>query len=184
MNVSRWNVLFLFVVFVTYMFPPHIFAVDTDSSSMEWLANESRLTPISSAEQTPTVGSLPDDAQLAFHYPLATRPIITTPFSLFHRGVDYAAPRGSAIFAAESGMVTQSGQDTTGYGLTIVIHHTKTIYTRYAHLTALNIGLGQFVTKGTPIGSVGCTGHCTGPHVHMEVNVNGQFIDPQVVVSF
>ncbi|MDQ3866652.1 MAG: peptidoglycan DD-metalloendopeptidase family protein [Actinomycetota bacterium] len=93
-----------------------------------------------------------------------------------HEGIDIAAPAGTTVHAAASGRVIVAGW-TGGYGNLIVIDHGGGLATAYGHLSALWVGGGS-VSQGQGIGAVGCTGSCTGPHLHFEVRVNGTPVDP------
>jgi murein DD-endopeptidase MepM/ murein hydrolase activator NlpD len=94
-----------------------------------------------------------------------------------HSGVDIAAPMGSPIFATESGKVSSAGWQ-GGYGLFVAIQHLSGLQTRYGHMSRLNVQSGQWVQKGEIIGFVGSTGRSTGPHLHYEVRLKGQSINP------
>ena len=93
-----------------------------------------------------------------------------------HAGIDISAPAGSSVRAAASGTVIYAGW-MGGYGSLVVIDHGGGLATAYAHLSAIWIGSGG-VSQGQGIGAVGCTGSCTGNHLHFEVRVNGQPVDP------
>ncbi|HYN49497.1 MAG TPA: peptidoglycan DD-metalloendopeptidase family protein [Thermoleophilaceae bacterium] len=94
-----------------------------------------------------------------------------------HEGLDIAAPTGTAIRAAACGSVSIAGvQD--GYGNMVCITHSSSFSTCYAHMSRFAVGQGARVRAGQVIGYVGCTGSCTGPHVHFETRVNGQAQDP------
>lgn len=95
----------------------------------------------------------------------------------FHAGIDIGAPSGQTVIAAEAGSVVFSGTK-GGYGLVVVIDHGGTLATVYAHLSASAVGSGARVFRGTRVGSVGCTGYCTGPHLHFETRINGDPVDP------
>lgn len=95
----------------------------------------------------------------------------------FHAGIDIGAPSGTPIGAAASGQVISAGAK-TGYGNTVIIYHGGGISTLYAHMSSIGAGNGAQVTRGQTIGRVGCTGYCTGPHLHFEVRVNGEPTDP------
>ncbi len=90
-----------------------------------------------------------------------------------HFGLDIAAPTGTPIYAAESGVVLTSGWNSSGYGYMIVIDHGGGLYTRYAHHSKLLVSAGDSVARGDVIGLMGSTGRSTGPHLHFEVLVGG-----------
>lgn len=96
-----------------------------------------------------------------------------------HKGVDYAAPRGTPIHAAGSGRITFRGKS-RGYGNFITIKHNDTYTTAYAHMNsfAKGLGVGSRVRQGQVIGYVGMTGLATGPHLHYEVRVKGGQVNP------
>lgn len=94
-----------------------------------------------------------------------------------HSGIDYAAPYGTAIYAAEDGVVLTSGW-VNGYGYTITINHGGGYVTLYGHCSKLVASAGQTVKKGETIAKVGSTGNSTGNHLHFEVKVNGVAKDP------
>jgi murein DD-endopeptidase MepM/ murein hydrolase activator NlpD len=96
-----------------------------------------------------------------------------------HRGVDYAAPIGTPVYAAGSGRVKFRG-DQGGYGHVMQIDHGNGIVTVYGHLSRFAApALGAHVERGETIAYVGMTGLATGPHLHFEFRVNGQYVDPQ-----
>jgi murein DD-endopeptidase MepM/ murein hydrolase activator NlpD len=94
-----------------------------------------------------------------------------------HNGVDYSAPTGTAVRAVGDGVVTFAGQQ-TGYGNVVQLQHRNNQSTVYAHLSRIDVHRGQRVEQGARIGAVGATGWATGPHLHFEFRVNGQFQDP------
>lgn len=94
-----------------------------------------------------------------------------------HSGLDLAAPTGTPIYATGPGVVTKSGWG-TGYGQYVEINHGDGYVTRYAHASRLIARVGERVKAGQHIANVGCTGRCTGPHLHYEVVKNGQRKNP------
>lgn len=121
---------------------------------------------------------------------LAVRPItsdarMTSGFSyryLFgrtrlHKGIDFAAPIGTPIYATGNGVVTYSGWG-NGYGRYVEIDHGNGTVTRYGHTSANYVNTGDIVTANQHIADVGSTGHSTGPHLHYEVRQNGQAVNP------
>jgi murein DD-endopeptidase MepM/ murein hydrolase activator NlpD len=103
---------------------------------------------------------------------------ITTYFSASHLAIDIAAPYGSAVMASDDGVVTWAGWRNNGGGLVVAIDHGNGISTVYNHLGTILVGPGQAVAKGETIATIGCTGVCTGPHVHFEVIVGGVLVNP------
>lgn len=94
-----------------------------------------------------------------------------------HDGIDLASPRGTPIHAALAGRVAFAGWY-YGYGRAVIIDHGKGMTTLYGHASTLLVVTGQVVERGALIARVGCTGACTGPHVHFEVRVNGMAVNP------
>ncbi len=94
-----------------------------------------------------------------------------------HAGLDIAVPAGTGIRAADGGSVVLAAW-TGGYGNYVCIQHTGSLSTCYAHLSSYAVSSGSAVSQGQVIGSVGCTGHCFGDHLHFETRVNGSPVDP------
>ncbi len=95
----------------------------------------------------------------------------------FHTGLDLAGATGSPVYAADGGTVSFAGWS-GGYGKLIKINHGNGYVTYYAHLNTINVSNGQKVAKGEMIGRVGNTGNSTGPHLHFEIRLNGQTLNP------
>jgi murein DD-endopeptidase MepM/ murein hydrolase activator NlpD len=96
----------------------------------------------------------------------------------FHPGVDFPAPRGTAVVAARSGRVTWAGWWAGGYGNLVSVAHGNGVRTLYAHLSSVAVRRGQRVATGSLVGRVGSTGLSTGPHLHFELRLRGAAIDP------
>ena len=96
----------------------------------------------------------------------------------FHTGIDIAAPLGATVTAAADGLVVAVGHGNTGYGNYVVIAHGGGIATLYGHLLQTNVSVGDKFIRGEAIGLEGSTGFSTGPHVHFELRVNNQVVDP------
>ncbi|MFN2593637.1 MAG: murein hydrolase activator EnvC [Actinomycetota bacterium] len=94
-----------------------------------------------------------------------------------HPGIDIGVPYGTPIQAAGDGVVVFAGY-ASGYGNYTLIDHGGSLATGYGHQSEIDVTVGQRVTTGEIIGKVGCTGLCTGPHLHFEVRVNGTPVDP------
>ncbi len=101
-------------------------------------------------------------------------------FARMHTGVDWAAPRGTAIIAAGNGTVEKAGWDSGGYGNQTIVRHANGYESSYNHQSAIAKGIvpGAKVRQGQVIGWVGTTGESTGPHLHYELIVNGTKVDP------
>jgi murein DD-endopeptidase MepM/ murein hydrolase activator NlpD len=86
-----------------------------------------------------------------------------------HEAIDIGGSVGVAIYAADDGVVVYSGWNDWGYGLVMVLDHGNGWQTLYAHMSQLNLGCGASATQGQLIGLMGCTGNCSGPHLHFEM---------------
>jgi murein DD-endopeptidase MepM/ murein hydrolase activator NlpD len=95
-----------------------------------------------------------------------------------HTGIDFAAPLGTPIYATANGQVTEVDVKFDGYGKMVIIDHGFGYTTRYAHLQDFLVKIGQKVKRGQRIGFVGNTGLSTASHLHYEVLINGEQIDP------
>jgi len=98
-----------------------------------------------------------------------------------HNGTDFAGPIGTPIYATADGVVTHAGWS-SGYGRLIKIQHEFGIETRYAHLNAISVRVGQRVSRGDRIGDMGNSGRSTGPHLHYEVRVGGTPVNPMTYI--
>ena len=95
-----------------------------------------------------------------------------------HAGIDLAAPTGTPIVATSDGVVSVADWS-GGYGLLVSIEHGAGLQTRYGHMSQLAVTRGQAVRRGDIIGYVGSTGRSTGPHLHYEMRIDGQAVDPR-----
>jgi len=100
----------------------------------------------------------------------------------FHTGIDYSGPVGEPYVAAAAGTVISAGWN-GNYGYCILIDHGNGVQTRYAHSSKLLVSAGQTVSKGQTIGLVGATGRATGPHLHFEIIINGDTVNPANYVN-
>jgi murein DD-endopeptidase MepM/ murein hydrolase activator NlpD len=99
-------------------------------------------------------------------------------YAHFHTGIDIAAPNGTPIGAAADGQVITTGFDPYGYGNYIILAHSPKLATLYGHMSRLAVAKGAVVKQGQTIGYEGSTGNSTGPHLHFEVRVDGNFVNP------
>lgn len=101
----------------------------------------------------------------------------------FHRGLDIGMPQGTEILAVKSGIVKSSQNGTEGYGNHIIIDHGDGLETLYAHCSELLVHEGETVEAGAVIAKVGSTGNSTGPHLHIEIRLGGENLDPLAYLS-
>lgn len=101
-----------------------------------------------------------------------------------HSGVDLAAPEGTPVYAADNGKVIVSEESGNGYGRYVIIDHGNGYKTLYGHNSSLLVSVGDIVAKGDKITLSGNTGNSTGPHLHFEVIVGDEKVDPQGYLSF
>jgi murein DD-endopeptidase MepM/ murein hydrolase activator NlpD len=118
-----------------------------------------------------------DGARISSGYGRRRHPVLG--YNRMHRGTDFAAPRGTPVYAAGDGVIELAGRK-GAYGKYIRIRHNSTYKTAYAHLSgyAKKTRRGRRVKQGEVIGYVGSTGRSTGPHLHYEVMVNGRQVNP------
>jgi murein DD-endopeptidase MepM/ murein hydrolase activator NlpD len=120
------------------------------------------------------------DGELTSGFGMRYHPILH--FSRMHTGVDWGAPIGTPILAAGNGVVIKAGWD-SGYGRRVEIQHANGYVTTYNHMSGFGRGIseGVRVTQGQVVGFLGQTGLATGPHLHYEVIINGNFVDPMAI---
>jgi murein DD-endopeptidase MepM/ murein hydrolase activator NlpD len=97
--------------------------------------------------------------------------------STYHKGVDWATPIGTSVYASNAGTVAFAGW-ASGYGYAVYINHADGRQTRYGHLSKVLVSAGQSVSQGERIALSGNTGRSTGPHVHFEIRINGTAVNP------
>jgi murein DD-endopeptidase MepM/ murein hydrolase activator NlpD len=105
------------------------------------------------------------------------------PYPHFHTGIDLAAPLGSPVLAAADGIVVAVAHTSVGYGNYVMIAHGGGVITLYAHLLDTEVSLGDRVARGKKIGLEGSSGLSTGPHLHFEVRINDQVVDPMLYLT-
>ena len=109
---------------------------------------------------------------------------VSSPYGLrwggsdYHPGIDIANDSGTPIVATADGVVTDAGWNSGGYGNMVDIDHGNGYMTRYAHAQSVAVAPGQTVKRGQIIAYMGGTGYSTGPHLHYEIRVNGQVVNP------
>lgn len=116
-----------------------------------------------------------EDAKLTSDYGMRTHPVLRR--RMGHKGVDLAAPTGTPIYATADGLVSKA-ERFSSYGKFVSIEHGARIQTRYAHMSRIAVSDGARVKKGDLIGYVGSTGRSTGPHLHYEVRIDGEAVNP------
>lgn len=125
---------------------------------------------------TPDAGSV--SATGSFVWPATG--MITQGYRFYHRAIDIANRSAGAILAADSGRVTVAGwPDNSGYGNRVMIDHGNGYVTLYAHMSLVQVQVGQSVQRGDVIGQMGSTGRSTGTHLHFEIRKSGVLEDPQ-----
>ncbi|MGZ8472457.1 MAG: peptidoglycan DD-metalloendopeptidase family protein [Candidatus Deferrimicrobiaceae bacterium] len=96
-----------------------------------------------------------------------------------HEGIDILAPAGAEVWAAGYGVVLYAGDGMRGYGNAIVLDHGDAVTTLYGHLKSFRVNTGEIVAGGSVIGEVGDTGNATTPHLHFELRLEGEGVDPE-----
>lgn len=102
--------------------------------------------------------------------------------SRYHGGLDIAAPKGTPVMSIAAGKVVFSGRK-GGYGRVVELEHADGVISRYAHLNASEVKVGQKVARGDIIAKVGSTGRSTGPHLHLEVIKDNRRINPELFLT-
>ena len=123
----------------------------------------------------------PVDAPITSHFGLRTHP--TSGIETFHYGVDLGAEEGEKILCVAPGEVVEAGES-PDYGNYLVVRHSETIYTLYAHCLEVLPQTGDTVTAGQTIATVGATGNVTGPHLHFEIRNGETWLNPSDFLEF
>jgi murein DD-endopeptidase MepM/ murein hydrolase activator NlpD len=119
---------------------------------------------------------LPGEVELTSGFGVRLDPFLHSP--AMHTGVDFRGEEGEPIHATAAGVVTHTGWS-GGYGKMVEIDHGNGFSTRYGHLSAIEVQVGETVRIGQVVGRLGSTGRSTGPHLHYETRVDGEAVDPQ-----
>lgn len=122
----------------------------------------------------------PAKSPFQFHMPVDG--YISQGFSGYHNGVDIATNFGRPIHPLGEGIVVFAGFMNDGHGNTVIVDHGSGLRSLYAHMDRIYAGVGNHVDGEAPIGTIGLTGHTTGPHVHIELTDNNIAVDPQSVL--
>jgi len=149
------------------------------------------LLPVEALDQLPEVNQMahPDFGPGLLVWPLDTDQswqtsgfgMATHPFTgraFFHKGVDRAARLETSVRTIAAGFVTQVDYEPLGYGYYVDVDHGNGRTSRYAHLSRSLVQIGQTLRPGEVLGAVGASGLATGPHLHWEIRINGQLVDP------
>jgi murein DD-endopeptidase MepM/ murein hydrolase activator NlpD len=155
---------------------PEPVAVDPDATPLPGPDGIGSTSTSSVGVTTTTRAPAPAPATLFWPVPGGS---ISQYYHAGHLALDIAAPYGATVVSAQAGVVTWAGWRNNGGGNVISIDHGNGMITVYNHLGSIWVSPGQSVAAGQAIGGVGCTGMCTGPHVHFEVIVNGVIDNPQ-----
>jgi murein DD-endopeptidase MepM/ murein hydrolase activator NlpD len=124
---------------------------------------------------------LPNSSPVAAGYNSSSYGWRIDPFNgskAFHEGLDFPAATGTVIHAAADGIVSMA-EHSAAYGNIVKVEHGSGLETRYAHASKLLVKVGERVTKGQAVALVGSTGRSTGPHLHYEIRLNGNSLDPR-----
>ncbi len=158
--------------------------VATDDSIVEQVMSRPVTEVVLVGTKNTYVTSAPQNAAASgFRWPLAVAGTITSPYGYraetgsFHHGLDIGVPVGTQVVAVKAGTVTQVTY-TSDYGYYVTIDHGNGVQTRYAHNKANTVSVGEYVSAGQVIALSGNSGRSTGPHLHFEVIINGQRVNP------
>jgi len=148
------------------MFDTKVKELDEVLDRVGTLKQEARALPFANPAPGRSVSS---------RFGVRTDPLLGTP--ALHAGMDFRAPTGTPILATGYGTVVEAGWN-GGYGQMVEVKHANGFTTRFGHMSAIHVSVGEAVKPGDVLGEVGSTGRSTGPHMHYEVRRNGQAIDP------
>ncbi|HVR90186.1 MAG TPA: M23 family metallopeptidase [Novosphingobium sp.] len=145
-----------------------------------WQSMDKTIVTSPSITRRSTAVSIPsrmpvDGAHLTSDYGMRWHPVMGGRRQ--HKGVDLAQPTGTPVHATADGVVSRADWFSS-YGLYVSLEHGGSLETRYGHMSRLNVAAGQSVKKGDIIGYVGSTGRSTGPHLHYEVRIAGEAVNP------
>ena len=121
--------------------------------------------------------------EAAVRFPLETQ-AVSQGYHSFHRAVDLNGQKGDSVYPIMNGTVESISYNRFSYGNHIVVNHGSEIRSLYAHLSKINVSLGETVDKDTIIGEIGSTGFSTGPHLHLEVSDHYRNFNPLSILPF
>ncbi len=141
-----------------------------------WKTQDSTANPVTIVPSISVPSRMPlADATMTSSFGMRNHPILGR--MARHKGIDLAAPNGTPVYATADGIVERANRFSS-YGNYIAIDHGGSLETRFAHLSGFAVKTGDHVRKGQLIGYVGSTGRSTGPHLHYEIRVDGQAVNP------
>lgn len=146
------------------------------------LAGKRVQSPTRTPSPAPEACSEPVIGTGVFIWPVDARFLTGYDYSYDHPGIDLAAGEGAPVYAVDAGVVRLEGNDEAGYGNVIEIDHGNGYSTVYAHLSVTNVRACQSVQAGEVIGAAGSTGNTNGAHLHFEVRLNGDYVNPWSVL--
>jgi murein DD-endopeptidase MepM/ murein hydrolase activator NlpD len=147
---------------------------DSPSASLVAVSDAGRARQSGSSVSIPS--RIPvEGVHLTSNFGMRTHPVLGGRRA--HKGIDLAGPTGTPVHAAADGIISRADWFSS-YGLYISIEHGGQIQTRYGHMSRLNVESGQRVKKGDVIGFIGSTGRSTGPHLHYEVRIANEAVNP------
>lgn len=154
--------------------------------AMNTVKEKYEVKKVSTSNLSTRISSYEYDSNISVAFASPARGTITSRYgyrsSDFHTGIDIANPVGTPIYSAADGTVIFSGDRGT-YGRTVIIQHDNNMITYYAHCDKLLVQEGDNVKLGDQIATIGLTGRTTGPHVHFEVRINNEAVNPQKYVK-
>lgn len=152
-----------------------VLSAQKSAVEIEIVVEEERLRQIEIERKKSTTFIRPASGRISSSFGNRIHPV--TRRRAFHSGIDIANSRGTSILASRNGKVTFAGYKGT-YGNYIIVSHGNGIETSYAHLSSINVRVGQSVTQGEVIGKMGTTGRSTGNHLHFEIRIGGSAVNP------
>lgn len=165
---SRLTIVFLLILFVSGYQPALTFPPVKLSSTLASEKQEQSAEILASS--FPHAVILPHPGYLS------------TKYSSYHPGIDIASGLGMPIHPINPGVVEEAGRDFFGLGNYVVVAHSNGFKSKYAHMGKIYVKKDQEVTVENTLGEVGMTGNTSGPHTHLEISLNGKYINPQTIL--